>query len=80
MKKQQGITLIALVVTIVVLLILASIGISVLVDNGGIINQSKEAKKQTEIAEEKEVLTRASAQAAGKDVYGNIKKKSYKKN
>lgn len=52
MKKQQGITLIALVVTIVVLLILASIGISVLVDNGGIINQSKEAKKQTEIAEE----------------------------
>lgn len=79
MKKQQGITLIALVVTIVVLLILASIGISVLVDNGGIINQSKEAKKQTEIAEEKEVLTRASAQAAGKDVYGNIKKEELQK-
>ena len=68
MKKQQGITLIALVVTIVVLLILASIGISVLVDNGRIKKQKKEDKKQTEIAEEKEVLTRTSAQAAGKDV------------
>ena len=51
MKKEKGITLIALVVTIIVLIILASISIGALTGKNGIINQSKEAKEQTEIAE-----------------------------
>ena len=46
LKNKNGITLIALVVTIVVLLILAGVSISLVLDNNGIINRSKEAKNQ----------------------------------
>ena len=44
LKKQKGITLIALVVTIVVLLILAGVTISLLLDENGIIAKSKDAR------------------------------------
>ena len=53
MKKERGITLIALVVTIVVLLILAAIGVTTLLGDNGIINHSQNAKEDTEISEEK---------------------------
>ena len=47
MKKQErGITLIALVVTIVVLLILAGVSISMLTGDNGIITQAQEAKNK----------------------------------
>ena len=55
-KKSSGITLIALVVTIVVLLILAGITIQLIFSGGGIINQANRAKEQTEIAELKDKL------------------------
>ena len=42
-KKEQGITLIALVVTIVVLLILAGITINMLFSNGGIFKTAQDA-------------------------------------
>ena len=75
MKKQEkGITLIALVVTIVVLLILAGISIGMLTGENGIIGQSKEAKESTEISQEKEIVNMAAVQAAGKDKYGNVTK------
>ena len=45
-NKQRGITLIALVVTIVVLLILAGVSISLILDNNGIIGKSKDAKNK----------------------------------
>ena len=45
LKKQKGITLIALVVTIVVLLILAGVTISLLLDENGIIAKSKDARR-----------------------------------
>ena len=79
MKKNKGITLIALVITIVVLLILASISIGVLVGDNGIINQSKKAKEETEISEEKELLERATVQVAGNDKYGNIDEENLQK-
>ena len=44
LKKQKGITLIALVVTIVVLLILAGVSISLILDENGIIQKSKDAR------------------------------------
>ena len=57
MKKQEkGITLIALVVTIVVLLILAAVSISMLGGENGIITQAIEAREQTKIGEEKEAI------------------------
>ena len=49
-EKQQGITLIALVVTIVILLILAGISIGALTGDNGIIDQAHTAKEDTEIA------------------------------
>ena len=52
-KKNKGITLVALVVTIVVLLILAGISISALT-NTGIFQKAKEAKQKSENASEKE--------------------------
>ncbi len=47
LKTQKGITLIALVVTIVVLLILAGVTISLLLDENGIITKSKDARIET---------------------------------
>ena len=48
--KHEGITLIALVVTIVVLLILAGISIGVVFDDNGIIKKAQEAANKTEEA------------------------------
>ncbi len=47
MKKRDGITLIALVVTIIVLLVLAGISISMLTGQNGILNRAQEAKEKT---------------------------------
>jgi len=43
-KNEKGITLIALVVTIVVLLILAGVSLSLVLGENGLINKSKEAR------------------------------------
>ena len=45
-KKEKGITLVALVVTIVVLLILAGVSISLLLSNNGVISKAKNARTQ----------------------------------
>lgn len=42
-KKEKGITLVALVVTIVVLLILAGVSLSLVISNQGILTRSKSA-------------------------------------
>ena len=47
-KQEEGITLIALVVTIVVLLILAGVSISLVLNNNGVISKAKDAKNLTE--------------------------------
>ena len=43
-KKERGITLVALVVTIVVLLILAGVSISMVLGNNGIVTKAKETQ------------------------------------
>ena len=53
-KKQTGITLIALVITIIVLLILAGVSIAMLTGNNGILTQANQAKENTKIATAKE--------------------------
>lgn len=42
LKEQKGITLVALIITIIVLLILAGITISLIIGNNGILNRAKE--------------------------------------
>ena len=56
-KYEQGITLIALVVTIVVLLILAGISISMLTGENGVITQARNAKETTEQAKVEELVS-----------------------
>ena len=51
LKNKKGITLIALVVTIVVLLILAGVTISLLLDENGIIAKSKDARAETRVSQ-----------------------------
>ena len=57
-KKNSGITLIALVITIIVLIILAGVSINLVLGNNGIIARAREAKNnyQKSAAEEEEGL------------------------
>ena len=58
MRNQRGVTLVALVVTIIVLIILAGISINLILGDNGIITIAKRAKENTELArieEEKEL-------------------------
>ena len=70
--KEKGITLIALVVTIVVLLILAGVSISMLFGENGIIKRAQEAKERSEIAEEKELVELSAMGALARDKWGEI--------
>ena len=54
MRKQKGITLIALVVTVIVLIILAGVSISLVLGENGIVNKAKKAKENTELAKTEE--------------------------
>ena len=57
MRNKRGITLIALVITIIVLLILAGVSIQAVLGENGIATKAKSAKQQTEIGTEKEQIT-----------------------
>ena len=58
MKKNKGITLVALVVTIVVLLILAGVSINAVLGDNGIIKKANQAASVTKEAEVKEAINR----------------------
>ena len=58
LKRKNGITLIALIITIVILLVLAVVTINA-VQDGGIISSAKNATKEHGKAEEKEKVTLA---------------------
>lgn len=84
-NKENGITLIALVITIIVLLILVGITIATLTGENGILSRASEASIQTDIAQTKEQIklellskkansgtyTKADVVAAVKRVTGN---------
>ena len=56
-KQEKGITLIALVVTIVVLLILAGVSIRLVLNNNGVISKAKEAEKLTDEGNAKDIMS-----------------------
>ena len=66
-KKEKGITLIALVVTIVILLILAGVSISMLTGENGIISQAQDAKLVTERASLREKLQLVAVEEIDRD-------------
>ena len=71
--SENGITLIALIVTIVVLLILASISIAILTGDNGIISKAKKAREETIIADEKEGVSIGYINCLNKKTNGNVK-------
>ena len=54
--KESGITLIALVIMIIVLLILAGVSIMALTGENGILENAKESHSKTTIEEEKDMI------------------------
>ncbi len=65
-KKEKGITLIALVVTIIVLLVLSGISISMLTGENSILKKTGETKQTNEIENEKEKIRLAYISASMK--------------
>ncbi|MFR8116635.1 MAG: type II secretion system protein, partial [Clostridia bacterium] len=57
-KEMKGITLVALVVTIVVLLILAGVSINAVIGDDGIIKKAQNSANLTKEAEVKEAINR----------------------
>ena len=76
-KKEKGITLIALVVTIIVLLILVGISVNMLTGQNGILVRSAEAKEQTKITNAKEEIEMASMEVMSEEE-GNVPMDSLK--
>ena len=77
-KKQTGITLIALVITIIVLLILAGVSIATLTGDNGILKQANQAKENTN---SKAAWEKVQVEALGSiDKSGKFNKETFKDN
>lgn len=76
MRKNinSGITLIALVITITILLVLAGVSIVSLTGDNGLIKRAGAAKEATEKAQEEEILQEASIKVIGKSQTGDVEK------
>ena len=77
-RKVNGITMISLVVTIVVLLILAGISITAVTGNNNIIKNAQIASEESNKSEEKEIVKEAIVYAMKKNKYGNAEKQYVK--
>ena len=73
-KSQKGITLVALVITIVILIILATIAINMIFGENGLVNRTEEAKLKQSIAEAQERLELVLADAYAEK---NVNKAEY---
>lgn len=73
LKNKKGITLVALVITIIVLLILSGISISMITTENSVIDKASNAKIQHSIAEQKEMIAIAFVKASQKNVLGDVK-------
>lgn len=78
--KERGITLIALVITIIVLLILAGVSIAMLTGENGILTQAQNAKEGTEQAGDIEKIRLAISEAQiGESGYQELNFQSFQK-
>ena len=75
LRKSKGITLIALVITIIVLLILAGVAISMLSGENGILGKAAEAKTKTEEGQKQEEIALTSMEL---EAHFQTKNKEYK--
>ena len=79
MKNNKGVTLIALVVTIIVLLILAAVTISMLRGENGIIKQAQNANDATIVGKETEAVNIAYSMRKAKSNSSQVKENELKK-
>ena len=89
MKNKSGITLIALVITIIVLIILAGVAISLTLGENGLLTKAKQAKTDYNLAKEKEeleleitniqieIMSQENRTATLNDLYARIDKNKY---
>ena len=71
-KKEKGITLVALVVTIIVLLILAGVAISLTIGQNGIFTRAQNATKKWDEAVDKEDQEMSNFQDTYDEVVANL--------
>lgn len=76
MKKCRGLTLISLVITVVVLLIIASVSIAMLTSDNGLLKIGQATKEETEISEEKNILKASAVSALGASSINGIEKEN----
>lgn len=76
-KKNKGITLIALVVTIVVLLILTGITINLVFNDNGVIGKAREAAEETEKSAMKDQEEIAKVADNIDEIFNNSQEKKY---
>ena len=76
-KGTKGITLIALVVTIIILLILAGVSIAMLTGNNGVLTQAKSAKENTRVGEVQEKVKLAAQAALTANLGNGIEKEKF---
>ena len=74
MEKNRGITLIALVLSIIVLLILAGVSIAMLSGDNGLLKRAGQARDDTVVGQEKEQVELAYISAAVKKLGDNVDK------
>ena len=78
MKNNKGVTLIALIITIIVLLILAGIGITMVAGPNGILSRAQEAKTTTAEKAAREKVDLSISGAIAKSNYGELTIKNLK--
>ena len=79
LRKSNGITLIALVITIIVLLILAGVAIAMLSGQNGILTKAADAKTKTEDAQKEEEKVLKDYEDVINESTGSVKKITFKK-
>ena len=77
-ENIKGITLIALVITIIILLILAGVSITMLTGNNGILTQARLAKENTNATNIKEIIQTEAL--GGIDTTGKFNKNTFIEN
>ena len=72
LKKNNGLTLVALIITVIVMLIIAGITVTALTGDNGIINSAENADSEKNRSEEKETVEWAAAQSVADNDIGQV--------
>ena len=72
MKKNSGITLIALAITMVIMLILAAISVATLSGDNSLIKNAGEAKEDADVKQEQDIINQAVYQAMNNNTWGEL--------